>query len=71
MIPGLSKVEIDGYVDRADQSFNWESQFKEIHTTRAIMTLWVRQKKPLKSVITLNPEDVEGAHDTGGITENN
>ena len=35
------------------------------------MTLWVRQKKPLKSVITFNPEDVQGAHDTGGITENN
>ena len=29
------------------------------------MTLWVRQKKPTKSVITLNPENVDGVRGKG------
>ena len=35
------------------------------------MTLWVRRKKPVKSVIALDPEDIEGAQDIGGNTGNN
>ena len=35
------------------------------------MTLWARWKKPVKLAITLDPEDVEGAQDTGGNTGDN
>ena len=30
------------------------------------MTLWVIQKKPIKLLIDLNPEDLEDAQDIGG-----
>ena len=35
------------------------------------MTLWVRCKKPVKSAITLDPEDVEDPKDVNGNTDNN
>lgn len=35
------------------------------------MTLWVRWKKPVKSAITLSPEDVEDAKDVEGNNNDN
>ena len=42
-----------------------------MESAKIIMTLWVRQKKPVTLAITLDPEDVEGAHDIGGNTGDN
>ena len=41
-----------------------KDQLKEIQTSKVIMTLWVRWKKPVKLAITLAPEDIEGAQET-------
>ena len=38
---------------------------QEMLSTKLIITLWVRWKKPVKLAITLDPEDVEG--NTGDI----
>ena len=38
-----------------------EDQLKEIQSTKVIMTLWVRWKKPVKLAVTLDPEDLQGA----------
>lgn len=34
-----------------------------MHSSKVIITLWVRWKKPKKSALTLDPEDVESAED--------
>ena len=38
-----------------------EDQLKEIQSTKVIMTLWVRWKKPVKLAVTLDPEDLQVA----------
>ena len=38
---------------------------------QVVMALWVRQKKPLKLDITLDPEDMEDAQDVWGNTSDN
>ena len=48
-----------------------ESQLKEMQSTKVIKTLWVRWKKPMKLVITLDSEDVTGAQDKGGNINDN
>lgn len=35
------------------------------------MALWVKWKKPVKSAITLDPEDVEDTKDIEGNTDDN
>ena len=42
-----------------------------MESAKIIMTLWVRWKKPVKLAITLDPEDIESAHDIGGNTGDN
>ena len=42
-----------------------------MESAKIIMTLWVRWKKPVKLAITLDPEDVESAHNIGGNTVDN
>ena len=37
-------------------------------STKVIMALWVRWKKPVKSAITLDPESVDGSYDMGNNT---
>ena len=66
MIPGLPKADINGYVDWAKLQIKMliKDQLKEIQTSKVIMTLWVRWKKPVKLAITLAPEDIEGAQET-------
>lgn len=59
----LSKADIDDYFDQVKLYVKAliESQLNEIQSTQVIKTLWVKWKKPVKSTITLDPEDVEGA----------
>ena len=61
----LSKADIDDYFDQVKLYVKAliESQLNEIQSTKVIKTLWVKWKKPVKSTITLDPEDVEGAQD--------
>lgn len=40
-----------------------EQILKEMLSAKMILTLWARWKKPVKSAITLDPEDVESAKD--------
>ena len=42
-----------------------------MQSTKVIMTLQVRWKKPVKLAITLDPEDVEGAQYINGNTGDN
>ena len=37
-------------------------------STKVIMALWLRWKKPVKSAITLDPESVDGSYDMGNNT---
>ena len=52
--------ENDCRLPKADKD-GWKMQLREMQSTKVIMTLWFRWKKSVKSVITLDPEDVEGA----------
>ena len=63
VIPGILKADIDSYVDQAKPQIKTliEDQVKEMQSTKAIITLSVRWKKSVKSAITLDPEDVQGA----------
>lgn len=36
--------------------------------TKVIITVWVRWKRPIKSAIRLDPEDVDRTQDIGGNT---
>ena len=73
MIPGTPKADIDSYFDETKPHIKAliEDQLKEMQSTKVIMTLWVRWKKPVKLAITLDPEDVKGAQDIGSNIGNN
>ena len=62
MIPGLSRADIDSYVDQVQPHVKAliVDQLKEM-PTKVIMTSWIRSKKPVKSAITLDPEDASDA----------
>ena len=70
MIPGAPKTGIDSYFDQAKPHIKTliKNQLKEMGSAKIIMTLWVRWKKPLESLIELDPEDLEHAQDTEGNT---
>ena len=42
-----------------------------MQSAKVIKTLWVRWRKPVKSTITLDPEDLEGGQEIGGNTGDN
>ena len=48
-----------------------EQILKEMLSAKMILTLWARWKKPVKSAITLDTEDVSGAQDNGANTSDN
>ena len=52
MVPGTPKTDIDSYFDKTKPHIKTviEDQLKEMGSTRIIMTLWVRCKKPVKSL---------------------
>ena len=72
MILGILKADIDGYFDQIKLLIKAliEDQLKEIQSTKVIITLWVRWKKPVKSFIRLDTEDLEGAQDIDDKTGN-
>ena len=63
VIPCLTKADIDGYVDQIKRRLKalMEDQLNEMQSTKVIMMLWVRWKKPVISIITFYPEDVKGS----------
>ena len=73
MIPVTSKSDVDGYLDQVKPHIKTliKDQLKEMQPTKVVMTLWVRCRNPVKLVITLDPEHVEGAQDIGCNTINN
>ena len=73
MIPGIPKTDYNSYVDLSKPIIKAliEDQLKEMVSIKVIMTLWVRWKKHVKSSITLDPEDVEGAQDIRDNTGDN
>ena len=53
MVPELSKSDADDFFDQVKPHVKAliESQLKERQSTKFIMTLWVRWKKPMKSLL--------------------
>ena len=72
-MPGLLKADFDRINGRVKSHINAliEEQLKEMQSTKVIVTLWVRWKKPVKSAITIDPEDVEDDRDVEGNTDDN
>ena len=68
VVPGAPKTDIDSYFDRTKRHIKTsiEDQLKQMQSTKVIMTLRVRWRKPIKSTITLDPEDLESAQEIGG-----
>ena len=67
MVLGLLKAGIDGIDGRVKLHVKLliDDQLKKL---KEITTLWVRQKKPVRSAITLDRKDVENAKDVEGNT---
>ena len=57
VMPCLTKADIDGYVDQIKRRLKalMEDQLNETQSTKVIMMLWVRWKKPVISIITFYP----------------
>ena len=53
VVPELSKADADDFFDQVKPHVKalTESQLKERQSTKFIMTLWVRWKKPMKSLL--------------------
>ena len=70
---GTPKTDIDSYLDQAEPHIKTliEDQMKEMEFAKIIMTLWIRWKKPVKLIITLDREDVEDDQDIGGNPDDN
>ena len=54
-----------------DQVKRHIKEIEELQSGKLIITLWIRWKKPVKLVITLDSEDVECAQDIENTTANN
>ena len=67
------KTDIDSYFDQIKPHIKAliEKQLKEMASAKVIMTLWVRWKKPVESLIKLHPEDAENAQGISGSTGDN
>ena len=72
-MPGLLKADFDRINGRVKSHINAliQEQLKKMQSTKVIMTLWVRWKKPAKSAITIDTEDVEDDMDVEGNTDDN
>ena len=72
-MPGLLKADFDRINGRVKSHINAliQEQLKKMQSTKVIMTLWVRWKKPAKSAITIDPEDVEDDMDVESNTDDN
>ena len=63
MLPGAPKTGIDSYFDQTKPHIKTliKSQLNEMGSPKIIMTLWVRWKKSIETLIELDPEDLEDA----------
>ena len=70
MVLGLLKAGIDGIDGRVKLHVKLliDDQLKKLQSTKEVTTLLVRQKKPVRSAITLDRKDVENAKDVEGNT---
>ena len=59
VIPGTPKTDIDSYFDQTRPHIKTliENQLKEMGSAKIIMTVWAIWKKPITSLIELDPED--------------
>ena len=73
MIPGAPKTDIDSYFDQTKPHIKTliKNQLKEMGSLKIIITLLVRWKNPIMSLIELDPEDAKNAPDVDGITGDN
>ena len=62
VVPDASKTDIDSYIEQTKPHIKTliEDQVKEMGSAKIIMTLWVRQKKPIRLAITLEPRGRRG-----------
>ena len=65
MVPGLSKTDIDGYVNpvKPHAKALIKNQLEEIPSTKIIFALWKRWKKHVNLAITLDIEHGKDAKD--------
>ena len=73
VIPGVSKTDIDSYFDQTKPHIKTliENQLKEMGPAKTTMTLSVRWKKRIMSLIELDPEDAKNDQDLDdGIGDN-
>ena len=74
MIPGTPKTDIDSYFDQTKPHIKTliKNQFKEMGSSKIIMTLWVIWKKPIEqSLIELDTEDAKNAQELDDGTGDN
>ena len=73
MVPGLLKAGIDDINNLVKPHVKAliENQLKEMQSTKVIMILWVKWKKPVKSAITIDPKDEGNPMDVKGDIADN
>ena len=74
MIPGTPKTDIDSYFDQTKPHIKTliKNQFKEMGSSKIIMTLWVIWKKPIEQpLIELDTEDAKNAQELDDGTGDN
>ena len=66
-------MDIDSYFDQTKPHIKTliKNHLKEMRSAKIIMTLWLRWKKPVMSLIKLGPEDAKNVQDSDGSTGNN
>ena len=66
-------MDIDSYFDQTKPHIKTliKNQLKEMRSAKIIMTLWLRWKKPVMSLIKLGPEDAKNVQDLDGSTGDN
>ena len=74
MIPGTPKTDIDSYFDQTKPHIKTliKNQFKEMGSSKIIMTLWVIWKKPIEQpLIELDTEDAKNVQELDDGTGDN
>ena len=74
VMPGKPKTDIDSHLDQAKQHIGTliEKQLKELRSAKIIMTVWIIWKKPIITLIELDPENAKNAQELDdAITKDN
>ena len=66
-------MDIDSYFDQTKPHIKTliKNHLKEMRSAKIIMTLWLRWKKPVMSLIKVGPEDAKNVQDSDGSTGDN